>query len=137
MNNINQLTIQVKANRILSSGSDDATNSNWRERKLDNMINKIKNLLRERKFDEAIKEGDEAINISKETLSHYRKYQRNQLVIFLTLMWLGWIILLVLNLTGVKKQFQSDNKPSSHLTLLNIIFITAVILLLIEHKGDK
>ncbi|KAK0078653.1 hypothetical protein PV325_002228 [Microctonus aethiopoides] len=134
LNNINQLTIQVKANRILSSGRDDVTNSNWRERKLDIMINKIKNLLREKKFDEAIKEGDEAIYISKETLSHYRKYQRNQLVIFLTLMWLGWIILLILNLTGVKKQFHSDKKSSSHLTLLNIIFITAVILLLIEHK---
>ncbi|XP_034936003.1 GPI ethanolamine phosphate transferase 1 [Chelonus insularis] len=131
MNNIEQLYIQIKANRVVASG-DGPSHFNWREKELKNMINDIKNLLNEMKIVEAIVKAKEALKLSKEVLYYYRRFQRNQLIMYLTIMWLGWIALLILKLTGVKRQTYDDDL-NKYFTLINLIFLTAEIILSIDH----
>ncbi|CAG5106878.1 Similar to PIGN: GPI ethanolamine phosphate transferase 1 (Homo sapiens) [Cotesia congregata] len=105
LNNIKQLLNQVKGNRLTASG-EGSSYSNWRERELEKMIDKVEKLLHDNKVVEAIRVAEETIEKCKSYLYYYRQYQKNQLIVYLTLMWLGWIVLLVLKITGT---------PRSHL----------------------
>lgn len=135
LSNFKQMTNQVIANRARASG-DSSIDSHWREQKLQDTIKHIEQLLNDNKIDKAIKEAEKAIPESKEALYYYRQAQRNQLIMYLTLMWLGWIVLLVLKLIGVEKQNYDFNKTQkSQFTLTNIVFFIALLILLVEHAG--
>ncbi|XP_057337055.1 GPI ethanolamine phosphate transferase 1 [Microplitis mediator] len=133
LNNIKQLLNQVKGNRLVASG-EGSSYSNWRERELEKMIEKIEKLLHDNKVVESIRVAEETVNKCKSVLHYYRQYQKNQLIVYLTLMWLGWIVLLVLKITGTPRSHLTNYKiKSAYHTVLNISFIAAVVILIVEH----
>ena len=134
--NVAQLSVQVKANRIVCSG-DDPSDLHWRETDLDKKIEKIDRLLEDGRITEAIDEAESAILLSKESLSFYRRYQRNRFIFYLTVAWLGWIALLMMKLMSSETLSISRNYEASRtykLRVANIVFLVAVIIVLIEDK---
>ncbi|XP_051170551.1 GPI ethanolamine phosphate transferase 1 isoform X2 [Leptopilina boulardi] len=128
LGNIKQLALQVEANRELSLGTTKIR-TNWREKQLNENIRKIETLLSEGKIEESIVEGEKTVLLAKESLNYFRQYQRNRLIIYLTLMWLGWITLLFLKITAKSKQ----NHQSFKLYVLKLSFGFALFLLLAEY----
>ncbi|KAG8036844.1 hypothetical protein G9C98_004166 [Cotesia typhae] len=134
LNNIKQLLNQVKGNRLSASG-EGSSYSNWRERELEKMIDKVEKLLHDNKVVEAIRVAEETVEKCKSYLYYYRQYQKNQLIVYLTLMWLGWIVLLVLKITGTPRSHLNNTYKvkSAYHTLLNLSFLIALVTLITEH----
>ncbi|XP_015584903.1 GPI ethanolamine phosphate transferase 1 isoform X2 [Cephus cinctus] len=128
LNNIKQLVVQVTANRIQNEGI--STQKHKKEQELEKNIVNIEQLLAEKKFISALKQGEKTIELAKTSLLYFRQYQRNRLMLYLTIIWVGWIAMLFLKVTGVSYH---EEKPSQ-LLLANIGFACGVVLLLIEHK---
>ncbi|XP_028982358.1 GPI ethanolamine phosphate transferase 1 [Diachasma alloeum] len=134
LNNIKQLIIQIRATRVLTTG-DTPSLSQRREQELIASVHHIETLRRENKIIEALSEADSVMIKSKETLNYYRRLQRNQLIFYLTLLWIGWIALMILKLIGSQRQtLGALNNGILYLTVVNAIFCIVVILIVIEHK---
>lgn len=134
--NVAQLSVQVRANRIVCSG-DDPSDVHWREKELDEKIRQIDRLLEDGKVTEAIDECEKAISLSKESLYYYRGYQRNRFIFYLTLAWLGWITMLFVKIAVAQRVHVSISEEVAHtywIRLANIAFIIAVIIILVEDK---
>ncbi|EZA60656.1 hypothetical protein DMN91_007484 [Ooceraea biroi] len=127
LSNVKQLAYQVIGNRALSCGNSGPTD--WREMQLNEKIHEIEQHLKRGNMGEAIEEGDKAIVFSKETLSFFRQYQRTRFLICLSIMWLGWIIILFLKIAGVKRRYLRI----SLLLLTNIGFASLLIITLINY----
>lgn len=125
LRNIRQLSFQVEANRELSLGISKMR-TNWRERQINASILRIETLMREGKIAESIAEGERTVLFAKVSLNYFRQYQRNRLILYLTLMWLGWITLLFLKITAKPKQNQKS-------FILKLTFCFAFFLLLAEY----
>lgn len=122
---------QIAKNRAISCGNDDHVD--LREEQLIDKIHNIERLLNEESVKEGIREGDEAIAFAKEALSYFRQYQRTRFLTYLSIMWLGWIVVLFLRITGVKRRSQWI----SLLLLANVGFMSLLIITLIGHVGKK
>lgn len=81
---------------------------------------------------EGIQEGNRASAFSKEALLYFRQYQRIRFLIYLSIMWLGWIVLLFLRIAGIKRRYLR----TSLLLLINIGFMSLLIITLIGYLGN-
>ncbi|KAL6423240.1 hypothetical protein ACFW04_010121 [Cataglyphis niger] len=125
LSNIKQLAHQVTGNRAISG----ETSTDWRETQLNNRIRKIKDYFDRGNIIDGIRESEEAINFGKEALSYFRQFQRIRFLLYLSIMWLGWIIVLFLKITGTKRRYLRI----SLLTVVNIGFASLLIIMLIGH----
>lgn len=130
LRNIKQLVLQVKANRELSLGTNEIR-THWREKQLNENINKIETLLHDGKIAESTFEGEKTVLFAKESLLYFRQYQRNRLLLYLTLMWFGWIVLLFLKIAGKSK----EDHGSFKLYVVKLILFLALFILLAEYIG--
>ncbi|XP_054012026.1 GPI ethanolamine phosphate transferase 1 isoform X2 [Hylaeus anthracinus] len=101
LNNLKQLTYQVKANREMICENNGFTDG--RERELDYKISELNNHLERKDLKEQLNETVNTIELAKEYLSYFRQYQRSRFLIYLSTMWLGWITLLFFKIAGVKR----------------------------------
>ncbi|KAL6264062.1 hypothetical protein P5V15_004141 [Pogonomyrmex californicus] len=125
LSNVKQLMHQVTENRAINCES----NIDWRETQLNDKIRKAVKHLREGNVMAGIQKADEAINFSKEALLYFRQYQRIRFLVYLSIMWIGWIIMLFLKITGVKHR----HVQTSVLLLVNIGFASLLIIMFIRH----
>ncbi|XP_043271659.1 GPI ethanolamine phosphate transferase 1 [Venturia canescens] len=134
--NVVQLSVQVKANRRVCSG-EDPSNVHWREKEMEEKIFQMDQHLLNGRISEAIEEGEKAIVLGKESLSYHRRYQRNRFIFYLTLTWLGWIVLLLMKLINKENTRITESlKNTRHYRhrLTNLIFVVIAIIILIEDK---
>lgn len=125
-----QLAHQVTGNRVINCENSD--HIDWRETQINDKIHKAKQHLSKRNVMAGIRVGDEAIHFSKEALSYFRQYQRIRFLIYLSIMWLGWIVMLFLKITGVvRRQYLRIT-----LQLVNIGFASLLIIMLITHMSE-
>lgn len=128
LNNLKQLTYQVKANHKMNC--EDNEYADWREIELDNKIITLDKDL-ETDLNERLKEIINSIKLAKKSLLYFRQYQRTRFLLYLSIMWLGWIISLFFKITGV-------NRPVIHsfiLLITNIVFLISIITIFIMYKG--
>lgn len=125
-----QLAHQVTGNRVISCKNSGYVD--WRETQLNDKISKAERHLSKRNLMAGIREGNEAISFSKEALSYFRQYQRLRFLIYLSIMWLGWIVMLFLKITGVKRRYFRI----SVLLLVNVGFASLLIITLIGHISE-
>lgn len=129
LNNVKQLAHQVTGNRAING----ETSIDWRETQLNNRIRKIGEHIDKGSIIDAIRESEKAISFGKEALAYFRQYQRIRFLIYLSIMWLGWIIMLFLKITETKRRcFRT-----SLLQFVNIGFASLLIIMLIRHAGKK
>ncbi|XP_015185779.1 PREDICTED: GPI ethanolamine phosphate transferase 1 isoform X2 [Polistes dominula] len=132
LNNLKQLSYQVIENRILHCGiGDDFVD--WRELKLNKYIWEINQYINNGKIMEGIKMAEEGITLAKEYLYYFKQYQRNRFLMYMTFMWIGWIILLFLKIVGIPRQ----EIKLSLLLLFDIIFVISLIVLIIRYVGSS
>lgn len=129
LNNVKQLAHQVTGNRAING----ETSIDWRETQLNNRIRKIEEHIGEGNIINGIRESEEAINFGKEALSYFRQYQRVQFLIYLSIMWLGWIVILFLKITGIKRRCLRI----SLLQFVNIGFASLLIIMLFRYAGKN
>jgi len=127
---VKQLANQVTGNRAINCENSDHTD--WRETQINEKIHKAKQHLSKRNVMAGIRVGDEAISFSKEALSYFRQYQRIRFLIYLSIMWLGWIVILFLKITGVVRRQYSQIT----LQLVNVGFASLLIIMLISHISE-
>lgn len=129
LNNLKQLTYQVKANHKMNC--EDNEYADWREIELDNKIITLDKNLETADLNERLKEIINSIKLAKKSLLYFRQYQRTRFLLYLSIMWLGWIISLFFKITGV-------NRPVIHsfiLLITNIVFLISIITIFIMYKG--
>ncbi|XP_046492367.1 GPI ethanolamine phosphate transferase 1 isoform X1 [Neodiprion pinetum] len=126
--NLKQLKHQVRGNRVLSHGSD--SEPHLRETSLSQGIHRAEYLLTAGKTMEAINEGKGLMSLAKESLVYFREYHRGRLMFYLTISWLGWIMLLFLKITNISLD---ENRPKLVL-LWDVLFVCTSILLFIVHR---
>ncbi|CAL1679696.1 unnamed protein product [Lasius platythorax] len=127
LSNVKQLAHQVTGNRAITG----ETSIDWRETQLNNRIRKIEGHIDKGSIIDGIREGEETISFGKEALSYFRQYQRIRFLIYLSIMWLGWIVVLFLKITGTKRKRQ--NLRISLLQFVNIGFACLLIIMLIGY----
>lgn len=106
-------------------------NADWREIELDNKIVTLDKDFETADLNEKLKEIINSIKLAKKSLLYFRQYQRTRFLLYLSIMWLGWIISLFFKITGV-------NRPVVHsfiLLITNIVFVILVITIFIMYKG--
>ncbi|XP_061930993.1 GPI ethanolamine phosphate transferase 1 isoform X4 [Apis cerana] len=129
LNNLKQLTYQVKANHKMNC--EDNEYADWREIELDNKIITLDKDLETADLNERLKEIINSIKLAKKSLLYFRQYQRTRFLLYLSIMWLGWIISLFFKITGV-------NRPVIHsfiLLITNIVFLISIITIFIMYKA--
>lgn len=128
LNNLKQLTYQVKANHKMNC--EDNEYADWREIELDNKIVTLDKDFETADLNEKLKEIINSIKLAKKSLLYFRQYQRTRFLLYLSIMWLGWIISLFFKITGV-------NRPVIHsfiLLITNIVFLISIITIFIIYK---
>lgn len=129
LNNLKQLTYQVKANHKMNC--EDNEYADWREIELDNKIVTLDKDFETADLNEKLKEIINSIKLAKKSLLYFRQYQRTRFLLYLSIMWLGWIISLFFKITGV-------NRPVIHsfiLLITNIVFLISIITIFIIYKN--
>ncbi|XP_043254750.1 GPI ethanolamine phosphate transferase 1-like isoform X2 [Colletes gigas] len=128
LNNLKQLTYQVKANREMNCVDNRFTD--WREMELDYKISTLDKYLEGKNSRENLNDIVDTIKIAKESLSYFRQYQRSWFLMYLSIMWLGWIILLFFKIAGTKR------RAINHIILLvaDIAFACILVTIFIMHK---
>ena len=129
LNNLKQLTYQVKANRKMNC--EDNGFADWREIELDNKISILDKDSETEDSNEKLKEIIDGIKLAKKSLTYFRQYQRKRFLLYLSVIWLGWITLLFLKITGVNRSVVN----SFILLTTDCVFIVVVIIIFITHKG--
>lgn len=124
----------MTGNRAISCESND--HSDWREIKLNDKVRRAAEYLDKGSVMEGIREGDEAITFGKEALSYFRQYQRTRFFIYLSIMWLGWILVLFLKIVNVRTRYSLS--PLRHFLsqLTNIGFAVLLTITLVSHIGE-
>lgn len=131
LNNVKQLAHQINGNRAINCENTDYID--WREIQINDKIRKVGQHLSRRNVMAGIRVGDEAISFSKESLLYFRQYQRIRFLIYLSIMWLGWIVILFLKITGVERRQYSR---IFLLQLVNIGFAGLLIIMWIRHLSE-
>ncbi|KAL0130778.1 hypothetical protein PUN28_002415 [Cardiocondyla obscurior] len=128
LNNVKQLAHQITGNRAINCENIDQID--WRETEINDQIRKAEQHLYRKNMMAGIRVGNEAINFSKEALSYFRQFQRIKFLICLSIMWLGWIIMLFLKITRVVER---QNVRTFLLQIINVVFASLLIIMLIRH----
>lgn len=131
--NAKQIEKQVKANRQLTVG-DNLVNMHYKDKEFQEKVIIIEKLLMKGKYEEAVIAIEYLINLAKENLAYYRRYQTNRFLFCLVLMWIGWIILLYTNLSGVPRRSIKLGSCSC-LQVANITLSICLIPLIVEYFG--
>lgn len=129
LNNLKQLTHQVKANREMNC--EDSSFTDWRERELDNKIFELDKYIEMKDSSEILKGTVDAISLAKKSLSYFRQYQRSRFLVYLSIMWIGWIILLFFKIFGTRRPVVSRNI----LLVADITFACILIIIFTTHRG--
>ncbi|XP_031825596.1 GPI ethanolamine phosphate transferase 1 isoform X2 [Nomia melanderi] len=126
LNNLKQLTHQVKANREMNCENNKF--SDWRVNQLYNKISTLDKHHQMKDSKERFKETVDAIKLAKDSLLYFRQYQRSWLLIYLSTMWLGWIVLLFFKIAGTERsiinRFALLITDISFICILIIVFVT-------------
>nr|XP_012139124.1 PREDICTED: GPI ethanolamine phosphate transferase 1 [Megachile rotundata] len=128
LNNLKQLTYQVKANRMLNCKDNEF--ADWREVELENKIFSIDRYLEIRDSNETLTDLVDTIKLAKNALLYFRQYQRIRFLVYLSIMWFGWITLLFFKIAGAKKSVIN----SITLLITDIVFAVLLFIILITHK---
>ncbi|XP_048261823.1 GPI ethanolamine phosphate transferase 1 isoform X3 [Bombus terrestris] len=128
LNNLKQLTYQVKANHKMNCENNGL--ADWREIELDNKISTFDKDSETEDLNEKLKEIVNTIKLAKKSLLYFRQYQRTRFLLYLSIIWLGWIILLFFKITGVIR----PRVNSFILLITNCVFIVLVTMIFIVHK---
>lgn len=131
LSNVKQLAHQVTGNRAINCENTD--HIDWREAQINDQIRKTIQHVSKRNVMAGIRVGDEAVSFSKEALSYFRQYQRTRFLICLSLMWLGWITILFLKITGVVRR---ENLRIFVLKLVSVGFASLLIITLVRHMSE-
>ncbi|XP_033328137.2 GPI ethanolamine phosphate transferase 1 [Megalopta genalis] len=102
LNNLKQLSHQVKANREIIC--EDSRFTDQRVTQLYNKINTLEKHLGTKDLSKRFDETVDTIKLAKESLLYFRQYQRTRLLIYLSTMWLGWIVLLFSKIAGTERR---------------------------------
>ncbi|KYN03627.1 PREDICTED: GPI ethanolamine phosphate transferase 1 [Cyphomyrmex costatus] len=127
ISNVKQLMHQITENRVISCQDSDYTD--WRETQINDKIRKAQQHISKRNIMAGIREGNDAIRFSKEALLYFRLYQRIRFLIYLSIMWLSWIVILFFKIAGAKRQYSRIFL----LRLVNIGFPCLLIIMLTVH----
>ncbi|KYM81808.1 GPI ethanolamine phosphate transferase 1 [Atta colombica] len=127
ISNVKQLMHQITENRVISCQDSDYTD--WRETQINDKIRKAQQHISKRNIMAGIREGNDAISLSKEALLYFRQYQRIRFLIYLSIMWLSWIVILFFKIAGAKRQYSRIFL----LRLINVGFPCLLIIMLIVH----
>ncbi|XP_015440246.1 PREDICTED: GPI ethanolamine phosphate transferase 1 [Dufourea novaeangliae] len=127
LNNLKQLTHQVKANREMNC--EDNGFADWREAQLYNKISVLEKYLTTDSRGR-LKETVDTIELAKESLLYFRQYQRSRFLIYLSTMWLGWIVLLFVKIAG--RERLTINRLI--LWVADVAFVCILITIFIMHK---
>lgn len=130
LSNVKQLSLQVRANRKFTTGKSVSSFSEHEEG-LFQKINAAENLLREGKYSASLKKSDDAILLAKEALSYFRGYYKYQYLLCLTVMWLGWIVLLFLKVAGTPR----ENISMFWVIVNDVVFSIIGVVLVYKHYG--
>ncbi|XP_011880603.1 PREDICTED: GPI ethanolamine phosphate transferase 1-like [Vollenhovia emeryi] len=128
LSNVKQLAHQVTGNRAVNC--ENMEHTDWRETQIKEQIRKAEQHLGRRNVMAGIRVGNDAISFSKEALSYFRQYQRVRFLICLSIMWLGWIIMLFFKITGVVRR---QSVRVFLLRLMNVGFPSLLVITLIRH----
>lgn len=129
LNNLKQLTYQVKANRRMNC--EDNEFADWREIELDNKIYNLDKDFEIQDANEKLKGIVSTIKLAKKFLLYFRQYQRTRFLLYLSMIWLGWIICLFFKITGIHRPVIN----SFILLIIDVAFLILAITLFIMHKG--
>lgn len=105
LSNVKQLMHQIAGNRVINCENTDQID--WRETQINDKIRKVGQHLSKRNMMAGIRVADETITFSKEALLYFRQYQRIRFLIYLSIMWLGWLVILFFKITGVVERQRS------------------------------
>ncbi|KZC06184.1 GPI ethanolamine phosphate transferase 1 [Dufourea novaeangliae] len=130
LNNLKQLTHQVKANREMNC--EDNGFADWREAQLYNKISVLEKYLTTDSRGR-LKETVDTIELAKESLLYFRQYQRSRFLIYLSTMWLGWIVLLFVKIAG--RERLTINRLI--LWVADVAFVCILITIFIMHKDCR
>ncbi|CAL7949608.1 unnamed protein product [Xylocopa violacea] len=128
LNNLKQLTYQVKANHKMNC--EDTGFVDWREMELNNKISIFDKYLENEDSNEKLNEIVDAIKLAKNSLIYFRQYQRTRFLLYLSVMWIGWIMLLFFKIIGTKRRLVN----SFTLLVIDSVFIILVVTIFIMHK---
>jgi hypothetical protein len=134
LTNAKQLAEQVKANRELTIGKN-IVNMYWKDKILTEKLLNAEKLFNLGQTNDCINEVEHIVNLAKDTLTYYRRYQTNRFMICLVFMWIGWITFLFFDLSGIQRQ-TIQLEYYSWILLINLISIIVIIFLIIEYKGN-
>ncbi|XP_076234121.1 GPI ethanolamine phosphate transferase 1 [Calliopsis andreniformis] len=126
LNNLKQLIHQVKANREMNC--EDFID--WRERELDNIISELDKDIEVKDLHGRLEETVNAIQLAKKSLSYFRQYQRLRFLTYLSIMWIGWIVLLFFKIAGIERPIVNR----VILLIADILFVCILITIFISHK---
>lgn len=132
INNFKQMESQIKASRTLTSGYGKRK-IHQLEEDLHKTIKKMKQLVDDKNNNAAMLLVDDGIRLSKNALYYYRRYQTNQLIIYLSFMWLGWIFYLLFTLAGLPRKFIKKIHGIYLTTYANFFAIFSMFILVVEH----
>ncbi|KAK2576053.1 hypothetical protein KPH14_007394 [Odynerus spinipes] len=132
LNNLKQLSYQVKGNRIISCGTSDDS-IDWRELELNKRIWQINQHINNGQILNGIIKAEESVILAKEYLYYFRQYQRSHFLTYMTLMWSSWIIFLFLKIVGIPRR----EIKSSVLLLIDVIFTILLFMLIMTHIGNN
>lgn len=130
LTNAKQLAEQVKANRLLAVG-ESVNNIYWKDQELNKKLEIIEKI---ESFEESISEIKNIITLAKQTLSYYRHYRTDRFLFCLLTMWIGWITLLFVNLSGEPRSSIKFGR-FFWIIIINTIMIIVAIPLTIEYAG--
>lgn len=119
----------MKANHKLNC--IDNGYADWREIQLDDKISILDKYVGTEDPNEKLKEIVNTIKLAKQSLVYFRQYQRTRFLIYLSIMWAGWIILLFLKITGVKRPAVN----SLILLIIDMLFVLLITAIFITSKG--
>ncbi|KAJ8672992.1 hypothetical protein QAD02_004253 [Eretmocerus hayati] len=129
--NAKQLLKQVKANRELTVGRS-LVNMYDKDREFEEKLKRVEKLIKDTEYKIAINELEYLTKLAKHVLSYYRRYQTDRFIMCLMLMWIGWIVYLFVDLSGVSRQSIQFGCYSWNL-LANISLVVGIIPLVIEY----
>ena len=135
LSNVKQLGEQVKANRELTVGKS-IVNTFWKDKEFNEKLIQSEKLLEKKSFKQSIYKTQDAAKVGKETLTYYRRYQTDRFLLCLMLMWICWITLLFVDLSGIPRQ-NIQLAHYSWMHLANFALIVLVIPLIIEYAGER
>ena len=107
-----------------------------KDKELNDKLSIIEKTLQEKNPWKIIEESKYIIDLAKDTLNYYRHYQTDRFLFCLMLMWISWIVLLFVDLSGVPRQ-SIELGYYSWMVVPNIALAVTIIPLLIEYAGNS